>query len=136
MGTIAPMADPPDGATPPPRTMSWAATDVPHAWATVVVPVVDPENYRIIREVARGGVGRIVEAVDTRLQREVALKQLLRPGVGAARFMREAVLTARLQHPSIVPIHEVGVFGNGEPFIAMKLVRGESLREAIHRAPH
>src|SRR3954468_9790941 len=129
------MADSFHGAVRPAPTVSWSAAEVPDAWATVQVPVVDPGHYRIVREVARGGVGRIVEAVDTRLQREVALKHLLRPGVGEARFIREAVLTARLQHPSIVPIHEVGVFDNGEPFIAMKLVRGESLREAIARAP-
>lgn len=123
------MADPPHRTANP--TVSWAVSDVPEAWAPLEVPVVDAGNYRIVREVARGGVGRILEAVDTRLQREVALKQLLRPGVEEARFIREAVLTARLQHPSIVPIHEVGVFADGAPFIAMKLVRGESLRAAI-----
>jgi hypothetical protein len=115
----------------PTLTVSWSAAEVPSDWSTLQVPVVDPGHYRIVREVARGGVGRIVEAVDTRLQREVALKQLLLPGVQDTRFIREAVLTARLQHPAIVPIHEVGVFTNGEPFIAMKLVRGQSLREAI-----
>jgi hypothetical protein len=112
-------------------TVSWTTPAVPAEWATLDVPVVDSKNYQIVREVARGGVGRILEAVDTRLNRQVALKQLLEPGVEEARFIREAVLTARLQHPSIVPIHEVGVFSSGEPFIAMKLVRGESLRQAI-----
>jgi hypothetical protein len=121
--------------TQPAPTVSWSASQVPQAWATVQVPVVDQASYKILREVARGGVGRILEAVDARLQREVALKQLLVRGADEARFIREAVLTARLQHPSIVPIHEVGVFTNGEPFIAMKLVRGESLRSAIRKAP-
>jgi serine/threonine protein kinase len=121
--------------TLPAPTVSWSASKVPEAWASVQVPVVDPANYKILREVARGGVGRILEAVDQRLQREVALKQLLQRGSEEARFIREAVLTARLQHPSIVPIHEVGVFTNGEPFIAMKLVRGESLRAALRKAP-
>ena len=91
--------------TLPAPTVSWSASQVPQAWASVQVPVVDPSSYQIKREVARGGVGRILEAVDTRLQREVALKQLLHRGSDEARFIREAVLTARLQHPSIVPIH-------------------------------
>jgi serine/threonine protein kinase len=61
----------------------------------------------------------------------VALKQPIHPERNQARFIREAMLTARLQHPGIVAVHEVGVFADGGPFIAMKLVRGESLRDAI-----
>jgi serine/threonine protein kinase len=112
---------------------SWFSPDVPAHWGALDVPVVDPCHYRIVGEVARGGVGRILEAVDNRLQRDVALKQLLRAGVGQERFVREAIVTARLQHPGIIPIYEVGVFTDGRPFIAMKLVRGGSLQEAIMR---
>jgi serine/threonine protein kinase len=117
------------------RTVTLTATDLPAALAVLEVPVVDADNYRIIREVARGGIGRILEAIDVRLQREVAIKELLNPAAGRSRFIREAILTARLQHPSIVPVHEVGVFQGRGPFIAMKLVRGESLREAIRKRP-
>jgi serine/threonine protein kinase len=120
-------------ASLPIRTATWTATELPHEGATVEVPVVDPRLYRIVGEVARGGVGRILEAVDNRLQREVALKELLHPERNQARFIREAVLTARLQHPGIVAVHEVGMFSQGGPFIAMKLVRGESLREVIRK---
>src|SRR3954469_9954568 len=111
---------PPLAATLPHRTATWTAGGVPDSCATVEVPVVDPRLYRIVGEVARGGVGRILEAVDNRLQREVALKQLIHPDRNQARFIREAVLTARLQHPSIIAVHEVGVFSDGGPFIAMK----------------
>jgi serine/threonine protein kinase len=115
------------------NTVVWCSPDVPGDRGKLEVPIVDPRHYRIVSEVARGGVGRILEAVDNRLQREVALKELLRAGVGEQRFVREAIVTARLQHPAIIPIYEVGVFTDGRPFIAMKLVRGGSLREAIKR---
>ena len=113
------------------ETMTWTATDLPDSCATLRVPIVDQGHYRIVGEVARGGVGRIQEAVDTRLQREVAIKELIHPDRNQARFIREAILTARLQHPAIVPVYEVGCFANDGPFIAMKLVRGKSLRDAI-----
>lgn len=117
------------------ETRTWTVTDLPDSCATVEVPVVDADHYRILGEVARGGVGRIQEAIDTRLQREVAIKELIYPERNQARFIREAILTARLQHPPIVPVYEVGCFGGDRPFIAMKLVRGESLREAVRRRP-
>ena len=78
--------------------------------------------------------GKISIADDTILGREVALKELLVPDAGfAARFERELVLTARLQHPSIVGIHDCGTWETGEPFYVMKLVRGESLDRVIAR---
>ncbi|HVV84122.1 MAG TPA: WD40 repeat domain-containing serine/threonine protein kinase, partial [Kofleriaceae bacterium] len=82
---------------------------------------------------ARGGMGRISRARDRRLGRHVAIKQLadhLGEGERAVlvrRFEREARLTARLQHPSIVGIYEAGRFEDGEPFYAMPLLRGASL---------
>jgi serine/threonine protein kinase len=99
------------------------------------LPTVAAEAYQLIAEVARGGQGRIIRALDTRLGREVALKQLHDSGANRARFLREALVTARLQHPAIIPVHEVGQLPSGEPFIAMKLVRGQSLREAIAARP-
>jgi serine/threonine protein kinase len=93
------------------------------------------ERYRIGREVARGGMGRIFEAVDLRHGRPVAIKELLQPGADAARrFAREARITARLQHPSIVPIYEAGRWPTGEPFYAMKLVEGRSLDVVVAEA--
>jgi tetratricopeptide (TPR) repeat protein len=94
--------------------------------------VVDPEHYVLVREIARGGMGRIHVARDRRLGREVAVKEVLGDAATARRrFEREARITARLQHPSIVSVHEAGTWPSGEPFYAMKLVPGRSLEEAI-----
>jgi serine/threonine protein kinase len=74
-----------------------------------MLPIDDPDRYEQIAEHARGGLGRIVRAVDRRLGRTVAVKELLRrDDAHEARFMREALITARLEHPGIVPVHEAG----------------------------
>lgn len=96
------------------------------------LPSVEPHHYRTDAEVARGGMGRITAAFDQRLGRKVALKELLEPaGEQLARFHREALITARLQHPSIVPVYEAGQWPTGEPFFAMKLVSGRPLDKVI-----
>lgn len=98
-----------------------------------ILPVVDPASYRVVGQVAQGGIGRILRAWDERLARAVALKELL-PDAGSGaeeRFVREALVTARLQHPSIVPLYEAGRWPNGAPFYAMKLVSGRSLADVI-----
>jgi WD40 repeat protein len=100
---------------------------------TGVLPEVDPSRYAIIDELAHGGIGRILRARDLHLDRPVALKELLAPDRGAeARFVAEALVTARLQHPSIVPVYEAGRWPGGEPFYAMRLVSGRSLVEVIN----
>src|SRR6185436_17041335 len=65
--------------------------------------------------------------------RTVAVKELLRRNdpSNEARFMREAMITARLEHPGIVPVIEAGRWPNGEPYYVMKLVEGRSLKELI-----
>ena len=103
-----------------------------------MLPVDDPDRYEQIREHARGGLGRIVRAVDRRLGRTVAVKELLRrDDWHEARFVREALITARLEHPGIVPVHEAGRWPNGDPYYVMKLVEGRTLKElmASHRTP-
>jgi serine/threonine protein kinase len=84
-------------------------------------------------ELARGGLGRVLRARDPRTGRVVALKEVLRPTRPTliARFVREAMVTANLQHPAIVPVYEVGRWPSGEPFYAMKLVRGRALDALI-----
>ncbi len=92
----------------------------------------DPERYEAVREHARGGLGRVVRALDKRLGRTVAVKELLRRGSSEeARFLREAMITARLEHPGIVPVHEAGRWPNGDPYYVMKLVEGRTLKELI-----
>src|ERR1700733_13157651 len=78
---------------------------------------VSPDAYEVNRELARGGMGRILEAYDRRHARRVAIKVLLRDDAAShARFVREADLTARLQHPHIVTLYEAGRWSEGEPF--------------------
>jgi WD40 repeat protein len=108
---------------------------VPVAETAGLRDVDDPNRYEQVAEHARGGLGRIVRAVDKRLGRTVAVKELLRR-VGTtpadeSRFLREALITARLEHPGIVPVHEAGRWPNGDPYYVMKLVEGRTLKEAI-----
>jgi WD40 repeat protein/tRNA A-37 threonylcarbamoyl transferase component Bud32 len=95
-------------------------------------PEVDQERYQIEGEHARGGIGRIMKARDRRLGRPVAIKELLDAGSGnEVRFLREARVTARLEHPAIVPVHDLGRWEDGGPFYSMKMVSGQSLKERI-----
>ena len=96
------------------------------------LPSVARDAYTFGQEVAKGGIGRVLRARDQRLDRPVAIKELLVWNEKQEqRFVREALLTARLQHPAIVPIYEAGRWPDGEPFYAMKLVSGRSLAELI-----
>ena len=96
------------------------------------LPTDDPERYELVGEHARGGLGRIVRAIDRRLGRTVAVKELLKQSDHTeSLFLREALITARLQHPGIVPVHEAGRWPGGSPFYVMKLVQGRTLKEII-----
>jgi hypothetical protein len=85
--------------------------------------------------IARGGMGEVHRARDVELDRELALKEMLAcssdPRVAAARFLEEAQVTARLDHPGIVPVHEVGRDAEGRLYFAMKLVQGRDLKEVF-----
>ena len=99
------------------------------------LPQIDPSMYQFGSEIARGGMGRVVAARDLRIGRSVVLKELLEPsGAHATRFEREARVTARLQHPAIVPIYEIGRWPDGAPFYAMRMVEGRTLKAAINAA--
>jgi len=92
-------------------------------------------RYALRRELARGGMGRIWIADDLRLARRVAIKELVGPDANrAARFDRELALTSRLEHPSIVSVHDGGRWADGTAFYVMRLVNGESLARVIARA--
>ena len=87
-------------------------------------------RYELREEIGRGGMGVVYRAHDRELQRDVALK-LLRAGADAAdlarRLHREARVLASLEHPGIVPVHDVGALAEGTAFYVMKLVRGRRL---------
>jgi tetratricopeptide (TPR) repeat protein len=87
-------------------------------------------GYVIHKEIARGGMGRVLAAHDLTLEREVALKVLLQDsptGEMAERFRQEARITARLPHPGIPPVYALGDLPDGSPFLAMKLIKGRTL---------
>lgn len=92
------------------------------------------DKYQIIEEIGHGGFATVYRAKDTELEREVALKVLdpllMRDGAFVERFQREARSAARLEHPQIVPIYDVGE-GAGRLFIAMRLIRGPSLAQYL-----
>src|SRR5262245_5290169 len=94
-------------------------------------------RYRLLRRHARGGLGEVLIAFDTELGREVALKRL-QPHLAddplcRRRFLREAEITSRLEHPGIVPVHGLVYDEAGRPYYAMRFIRGESLKEALLR---
>ncbi|MCB9893624.1 MAG: protein kinase [Planctomycetes bacterium] len=111
------------------------------------------ERYKILREHARGGMGRILVAEDKVVGREVALKELLpfkgasgtSPITGplqatpasatataaAARFLREATVTGQLEHPNIVPVYEIGQREDGSLYYTMKFVKGRTLASRL-----
>jgi WD40 repeat protein len=102
------------------------------AASVAAIPSRNPGRYRIIAEHGRGGLGRVSRAHDRDLDREIAIKEMLSGGhLAEVRFLREAMITARLQHPGIVPVYEAGRWPDGTPFYAMKLVAGRPLRELI-----
>ena len=93
-------------------------------------------DFRIIRELGRGGMGVVYEAEQLSLKRHVALK-VLPPALRAdrrllARFRREAEAAGRLRHPNLVPVFSIGEAG-GAPFFAMELIGGASLGDILER---
>jgi len=118
-----------------------AAAGVPHAptlpgpHTVADHPSLQPipqHSYSIGGEIARGGMGKILSARDRRLRRDVVIK-VTRNEAGQIdpRFEREALITARLQHPSIVRVYEAGVLEDGRAFYAMERVRGQSLEVVL-----
>jgi serine/threonine protein kinase len=85
-------------------------------------------RYEVRDEIARGGMGIVYAAFDRELEREVALKVVSEGGsAGDERLLREARVLARLEHPGLVPVHDVGTLADGRTFYAMKWVRGSRL---------
>ena len=91
-------------------------------------------RYRLLDRIARGGMGVVYAAEDENLRRRVALKVLDIPGTDgdlANRLIREARVLAALEHPGIVPVHDVGTLADGRVFYTMKFVEGRRLDQYI-----
>jgi serine/threonine protein kinase len=101
----------------------------------VALPSIE-DRYIEGAEIGRGGLGRVSSVYDKRLGRQVALKEKLKGGHRAdARFFQEALITAQLEHPSIIPVYDFGRKTDGTICYAMKLVSGNTLTEAITKKP-
>ena len=110
--------------------------EVPRVNDLPAQPLSFEARYSLARELARGGMGRVSSGVDRAIGREVAIKEMLQTHSerAQARFVRESLMTARLQHPSIIPVYDVGRRASGEPFIIMRLVHGKPLSELVAQA--
>jgi serine/threonine protein kinase len=108
------------------RTLDWLR-DLPEMPAAA-------DRYEFREPIGRGGMGVVYKAFDRELTREVAVKVLHASAAGAAaRLLQEARILARLEHPGVLPIHDVGTLADGRVFYVMKLVRGERLDGHVAR---
>jgi eukaryotic-like serine/threonine-protein kinase len=108
---------------------------VTHLQGLVGDAIASQERYALDAIVGRGGMGVVYRALDTVLQREVAVKLLDNDRAlsleATTRLRREAGILAHLEHPGIVPVHDIGLFDDGRVFYVMRLVRGQRLDEHI-----
>ena len=96
-------------------------------------------KYEIVALLGRGGMGAVHKAFDPLLERDVAIKVML-PGIAddpeqKQRFEREARAVARLTHPSVVTVFDLGYHTDGSPYIVMELLRGRDLLEVLRQGP-
>jgi WD40 repeat protein/serine/threonine protein kinase len=122
MSAAPPQSDQPSESRAPPAN--------PH-------PLPEIPGYIIEGQINVGGMGVIYRARDIAFDRDVAIKvlkdQLLTNTRTLRRFLDEARITAQLQHPAIPPVHHIGTLSDGRPFLAMKLIKGDTLAELLDR---
>ncbi len=101
------------------------------------LPVKPQERYRFIRSIGFGGMKGVLLVADADTSREVAMAIMPdfrdRPRSDLERFVREAKLTARLEHPNIVPVHDIGIDESGSPYFTMKYLHGQSLSSVLRK---
>jgi serine/threonine-protein kinase len=111
----------------------------PDPYATRVDSLGTPSStgtrFQILRPFAKGGLGEVLVAHDDELGREVVVKRIQDRHAddpnSRSRFLLEAEITGRLEHPGVVPVYGLGRYEDGRPFYAMRFVKGASLKEAI-----
>jgi eukaryotic-like serine/threonine-protein kinase len=96
------------------------------------------DRYRLGRRIGKGGMGEVMAARDVQIARDVAIKRMraAAPSDRAVqRFLREAMVQGRLEHPAIVPVHEIGRDADGLPYFVMKKLTGTSLQKLLDDDP-
>jgi serine/threonine protein kinase len=97
----------------------------------------DANRFRVLRAHREGGLGEVLLAHDRQLDRDVAVKQIKprwRDSVEARqRFIQEAKVTGRLEHPGIVPVYAMGTWPDGQHYYAMRFIEGDTMKDAIDR---
>jgi WD40 repeat protein/NTP pyrophosphatase (non-canonical NTP hydrolase) len=116
----------------PPGTVA----DAPASASGDALPLVP--GYELLGLVGEGGMGLVYRARELAFDRDVAVK-LLKPkypadSPAARRFVDEARITGQLQHPAIPPVHHIGTLPDGRPFLAMKLIKGDTLADRLDAA--
>lgn len=104
------------------------------------LPVKPQERYKFIRSIGFGGMKGVLLVHDNDTGRDVAMAMMPdfrnRPQRDLNRFVREAKITAKLEHPNIVPVYDIGVDGSGSPFFVMKHLHGKTLATILHNRHH
>jgi serine/threonine protein kinase len=117
--------------------MKWISdARLDHLRELATTPDFNSTKYRLLNELASGGMGTVYLAEDTELNRQIAIKVLNATDITAElreRMVREAHIIAQLEHPGIVPVHDVGMLPDGRVFYAMKYVRGSRLDDYAAR---
>ncbi len=101
------------------------------------LPVKPQERYKFLRSIGFGGMKAVLLVHDLDTDREVAMAMMPdfreRPPADLERFVREAKLTAGLEHPNIIPVHDIGKDSSGSPYFTMKYLRGTALSTVLRR---
>ena len=119
----------------PSLSASKTSSVTPAAATQMLTTLRSASKYQIGGIVAKGGMGAILDAKESSLDRVVAMKVMLnnRSPEALARFLTEAKVTGQLEHPNIVPVHELGVDEKQQTFYTMKFVRGTTLRQVLEK---
>jgi serine/threonine protein kinase/Flp pilus assembly protein TadD len=132
-----PAAVPSDGTRTPEPTTAVSGPDAARTTQASGPPTVP--GYELLDVIGRGGMGVVYRARDLALDRDVAVKLLSdrdAPGSSSAiRFLDEARITAKLQHPGVPAVHQAGTLPDGRPFLAMKLIKGRTLDALLADRP-
>ncbi len=117
-------------ASPPPSNPPAASTES----GSVALGPGDPRRYAVGKLLGQGGMGEVLLAYDGTIGREVAMKRIRAGGSSAellSRFVREARVQGRLEHPAVVPVHDLALDPDGRPYFVMKRLTGTTLSELL-----